>query len=705
MKNARPQTSEASALDKRNNTPPPAFAGCLSSAEDFDTLPTEMRDARRWLVWKSVPNDDPTKKPRKVPYYVNGVARHGALDSPSDIAQLGTFTDALLALNTGRYTGLGFALGPDGTGSVWQGIDLDDIPNRPTLGYIAEDMPGYTEVSPSGNGMHGIGYGRPFDSLGSNSTGIEAYSSGRFFTVTADGAGIHPPTDIADFVERRLAPMHRGRQESPTNEVQAIEVLSPLTISELRSALLHMRSDDRELWVRIGHALKTLGDVGRGLWLDWSATSALFDPKADAKTWDGFKPTRTGHPAVFAEAQKQGWVNPASKAASLPTTDTSAAATKPAGFTFVQAHDLLFKPEPVPWLIDRMIERGSLSTLFGASGCGKSFVTIDMGCCISTGTMWHGKATEPGAVFYIAGEGHAGIRRRLKAWEIHSGTSLQDAPLFISTCPAALMDEGSALAVATAAEALVAEHGVPTLFIVDTLARNLGNGDENSNADIGVFINNIDVRLRMRFGATVLIVHHTGWTDKERGRGASAMRAAMDSEYRLDFIGDIRSLVCTKAKESEILTPMNFTLEQIVLNGWADADGELMTSAVLVSTAETPNTKPKGLTGANRICLDALAHALQAEGKAPTEPLRAAMGMFAPQRVVTEEVWRQRAYAEGISDGEQDAKKKAFGRSRKALLDMKKVSTWEGDYWLGDIAPDGVKVEKVEEAQSDDEEI
>lgn len=49
--------------------------------------------------------------------------------------------------------------------------------------------------------------------------------------------------------------------------------LPPETIQHLRSALLSMRADDRELWVKAGMALKCLGDVGRGLWLEWSLTS------------------------------------------------------------------------------------------------------------------------------------------------------------------------------------------------------------------------------------------------------------------------------------------------------------------------------------------------------------------------------------------------------------------------------------------------
>jgi putative DNA primase/helicase len=49
--------------------------------------------------------------------------------------------------------------------------------------------------------------------------------------------------------------------------------LPPETIQHLRSALLSMRADDYNLWIKVGLALKTLGNVGRGLWLEWSLTS------------------------------------------------------------------------------------------------------------------------------------------------------------------------------------------------------------------------------------------------------------------------------------------------------------------------------------------------------------------------------------------------------------------------------------------------
>ena len=93
-------------------------------------------------------------------------------------------------------------------------------------------------------------------------------------------------------------------------------VLPNLTIEHLRSALMHMESDERSLWVKVGMALKGLNEVGEKLWLEWSKTSQKFDAVDAAKTWASFKPEKIGHQFIFAEAMRQGWVNPTSHAES-----------------------------------------------------------------------------------------------------------------------------------------------------------------------------------------------------------------------------------------------------------------------------------------------------------------------------------------------------------------------------------------------------
>lgn len=77
----------------------------------------ELLTADRWVCWRSIPNPDPTKKPKKVP--IN--PHDGAWGSSTDSATWGTFTEAAGWYLRHDVSGLGVVLG-DG----WAGVDLDD---------------------------------------------------------------------------------------------------------------------------------------------------------------------------------------------------------------------------------------------------------------------------------------------------------------------------------------------------------------------------------------------------------------------------------------------------------------------------------------------------------------------------------------------------------------------------------------------------
>jgi putative DNA primase/helicase len=178
------------------------------------SIPAAMRQARRWLLWRL---EDRAGVKAKVPYYASGERRQGTLDTQADWSCLVDFETALKVYESGRYTGLGFALGPDESGHHWQGIDLDHIANNQKLKALADSLPGYVETSPSGDGLHAIGCGLAFRSLGSNDTGIEAYSKGRYFTVT--GRAIRGDIeDVAEYVNETLAPLHSTRKAGATSQ-------------------------------------------------------------------------------------------------------------------------------------------------------------------------------------------------------------------------------------------------------------------------------------------------------------------------------------------------------------------------------------------------------------------------------------------------------------------------------------------------------
>jgi primase-polymerase (primpol)-like protein len=166
-----------------------------ANGDGIDQVPTYLKNARRWLLWRrqQKPGD---KKPRKLPYYVSGKPRSKP-DSPEDLGQLVTYSEAkaILDKNLVTYAGLGFALGIDDLGGHWQGVDIDSISLHPELQSEIDQLPGYVEKSPSGDGVHAIGHGGRFTPMGSDGSGIEAYSHGRFFTFTGNTIRCGPLTE------------------------------------------------------------------------------------------------------------------------------------------------------------------------------------------------------------------------------------------------------------------------------------------------------------------------------------------------------------------------------------------------------------------------------------------------------------------------------------------------------------------------------
>lgn len=349
------------------------------------------------------------------------------------------------------------------------------------------------------------------------------------------------------------------------------------------------------------------------------------------------------------------------------------AKASPGGFAFTRVGDRLAAGlKPISWLVRDYVEADSLALLFGDPAAGKSFIAIDLACCIATGTPWHSKKTTPGAVFYIAGEGQNGLDRRFAAWSQGNDISLADAPLFSSSRPAMLCSAKGAAEVANAVETIAAESAKnPALIVVDTLARNFG-GDENSQEDMGAFIANLDAFLRKsgEWNATVLVVHHSGHADKSRGRGSSSLKGAIDAEYSATKGDDgIVRVEATKMKDAKQPDPVAFTMDVIELDGERDEDGEPITSVALRCVAHVPLAR-NGKVGRGRnqtLALSILA-GLVDEHRARL----ASSGHSSDGARVKIDEWRDRVVAAGID-------RKRFYDLRNTLKDAGRIVVEFGD--------------------------
>lgn len=331
-------------------------------------------------------------------------------------------------------------------------------------------------------------------------------------------------------------------------------------------------------------------------------------------------------------------------------------------FQFVPVSDLTYRtPE---YIIEGLLETETLGLMFGDPGCGKSFLAVDMALSVAAGTDFHGRTTKQGSVFFIAGEGHNGLARRFAAWSHARGVDLKGVPLFKSERAAQFLDGASAKAVADAVSNLAKSYGSPALIIIDTLARNFGAGDENNTKDMSEFVVAVD-DLKARFpNSAVLIVHHSGHAEKQRARGAMALKGALDTEYRVEKDGLALKLVNTKMKDAEPPQDLFFTFRQIEL----DANTK---SAVLDAT--DPPERTKRLTPSQQLALTTYATAAAQSGVWDD-------GAF---RGVHVDDWRETFYAKHTGDN-TDAKKKAFQRVRGDLVASEQMSVQDDVYFTKD---------------------
>jgi phage/plasmid primase-like uncharacterized protein len=311
-------------------------------------------------------------------------------------------------------------------------------------------------------------------------------------------------------------------------------------------------------------------------------------------------------------------------------------------FEFSRADSLTLTE--IKWVVDDYIESDSLAQVFGDPGGGKSFVSIDLACCVATGKDWHGHQVQQGAVFYIAGEGHNGLARRFKGWELGNGATLDGAPLFKSHRAAQLYDATEAALVADSIKTLSAECGhIPSMIVIDTLARNMG-GDENSTQDMNSFIQHLDTYLRQDYKCCVLVVHHSGAMDKDRSRGSTALKGALDAEYKCQLDSGTKTIQfeSKKMKDAEMPAAKNFQITQVDLPIF-DKHGNAVKGAYLTSVdilgLVSNIQKKKTIPGNQRIALNCLV---------AIEQHKRTAGMDGLDVSATYDEWRDSAKSHGL---------------------------------------------------------
>ena len=158
----------------------------MASLDLLVNAPAELRAERRWVCWRREERDG---KATKLPVD----AKSGRMAKTTDPATWAAFEEAVAAVTRWRCDGVGFVFGPD---RAYTGLDLDHVlvdgALDPKYRWVVDEAGTYTEVSPSGDGLHLIFRGGKPDRAGRSRRSqpggrvVEMYDRERYFTVTGD---------------------------------------------------------------------------------------------------------------------------------------------------------------------------------------------------------------------------------------------------------------------------------------------------------------------------------------------------------------------------------------------------------------------------------------------------------------------------------------------------------------------------------------
>ena len=563
------------------------------------TIGKLMAESRRWLVYRMMSNGK--GKPSKVPFYINGKARglmpngeHISLDTKEDMSNMATYQEAHAAMVAGKYAGLGFALGPDGTGNHWQGIDFDGISKRPSLVPLADKMTGYRETSPSGDGIHWIGYGTRFENL-LPFEGVEAYSSARFFTVTQRDFIDCPLCDLSSVVGQHLAPLRPVIAVKPATGAFVAAKRDDCTIEQLKGYLSRIPVSKLGYfdWCNVlmgthhQFAHTTDAETARAAVDEWSKGDVAdgnlvpdprYSPKGIASKWKSFgrNPALTAPGAARTIRTVRKWAErytPVVMGAVIEQAQQQPFRTA-AAFGACHVRQFMHDYPEQGWLIKSVLPNMGLAQAYGDTSVGKTFMVIDLMFAVAQGTPWRNHKAQQGNIIYVAAEGAAGVRKRFHAYGKHYGVEVEELPIIVLTVAPNIMEEEQFELLGRT----IASAGETDLIVIDTLAQTMGGANENGSEGMGMAIARY-TQLATALNTMVLLVHHSGKDASQGARGWSGQRGAMDAQFEVSAsAAGLRSLKVTKAKDGVVGGIYPFRLQVIPLG--VDSDGDEITSCV-----------------------------------------------------------------------------------------------------------------------------
>ena len=354
----------------------------------------------------------------------------------------------------------------------------------------------------------------------------------------------------------------------------------------------------------------------------------------------------------------------------------------------IEAWDTI-KDEPVEWIIDNVLPNKGFCALYGPPGSYKSFIALDIAEAVATGRNWMGnQVTSPGAVLYIAGEGHGGIGARIKACKINHQTK-DGAQIYVIRYQLNLRSSADDFnLLMESIDALLDRTGIELRLVqIDTLARAFGGGNENDSQDMGAFIHNCG-RLQRKLDCALMVLHHSGKDATKGLRGHSSLLGAVDTQLELQKLvtDDLKEgvagtgiLTISKQKDGQDNLKFGFEMVQININQGAEQGlglDENISLAVreqqeMIDQQHKPTKKPPSRKGAGpnqTVAMDALHKAIKEFGE-----MQIVDGKR--NKCINLGRWEDACTAKSMTN-------RQFKDSKLSLQEIKKIEIYEPWVWV-----------------------
>lgn len=548
-------------------------------------IPAQLANLQAWCAWES---REIHGKTRKVPIHPDGSPFSTSRDKPYALAavqNIGTGVGLVLTnrISIGGKTLVGFdcdACRDPVTGAVMPWVD--DLRNHHANSY--------TEITPSGEGVrllvlvdtppeHELHKVRSLDP--SPNTGkrpeIETFGLGRACYITLSGnilPGASPEIESVrnlDWFTRR----HPSAVQVTNGAVPEVPIgTGPAPTLDKVDAAVRAHPEGRALaegrWEEIipdesaseGYyrlvqravrAANGHGDVAT----DWLLSRTAYGAgKIDSAEPDRYRradwvasevariaaKAPRSSAAVFDAPFKPSAYMPAEGARTQPKPDAAGA--------ILQVDDFIAAVAGREWLVDELFPSDGLASIFGKPGQGKTPMTLLLAIATAAGlpTFFGRRMERHGPVVVFIGEDEAGVRDRIIAQvnqidPLLFGTGL---PLYLTREPGRLTDPENVDLWIQRIQA-VTGGAAPRLVVVDTLARNFGEGNESATEDMQAFVAGCDALSRRLEKCLVVCTHHPSKGNEEAGRGSGVLLGALDTEIKVELVGRTK-LVATPTK-------------------------------------------------------------------------------------------------------------------------------------------------------------